>query len=425
MSSGTAATPKASEAEITWISKLVNAKPEPANAARNDVFNGAAARINGRLEEIRSGMSFTMERNDDPQAIAAIKSVLGIDNRAKSLTGTGNAMKEIDTEHHLGKLKAISAADLMKAQAALQIISTASEEARTRLRELRFKDAGMDDAAKREKIEAAVEERKKAKAEGRAVPRTPPGVTDDEIKKCEEIDARVNSEVAEEIWTPLVRQGVMPENLVPENYSNVRRTFDAASKQYIERLEEYSKGLDDNSEMLKKLGVAKSVIDKTATMVDQISSALPEGAKEIKEHIKTAVQLFSIVSDASFKAAEMVIKNEDLQKIFETGATGIADTCAKCIPDSTIAALVSSGIKAGMGGGRIIRGLVDGDAEATIQAFANSIGDGFSIAGSVTGDKVWDTYGAMATKLVLQVGKGSKLIQAVRKNYMRATICSC
>jgi hypothetical protein len=411
MSTAAATTPKIPQAQLDWLSKLVDAKADENLAKKNELFDGVTARLNSRVGEIRDGMSFTMERIDDPAAVAAMKRALGIQSKMKSLTGTGDAMKEIDTHEDLSKLKAISAADISKAQRALEVVSNASEEARTRLREMRFEEAGLKDKDKRQKIEEAVEERKKARAGGKAVPKIPEGLDEKDIKKVEELEERVNAEVAEEIWTPLVRQGVLPENFVPENYSNVRRTFDAASKSYNERLEEYSKGLDDNAELLRKLGVAKDVLDKAGTLVGNIADAVPG---DIAKHVKTAGEVFQVVNAAAFKSAEMGVQQKKWYEIAETGATGLADACAKAIPDPAIATIVSSAIKGGAGGGKFVLGITKKDPEAALKAFSDAVSNGFSIASSATGDTSWDMYGKIATNVILQGGKGSKLFKAIK-----------
>jgi len=43
------------------------------------------------------------------------------------------------------------------------------------------------------------------------------------VKSHTDMTAGVDLDVANEIWTPLVRQGAMPENLVPDRYSDVAR----------------------------------------------------------------------------------------------------------------------------------------------------------------------------------------------------------
>jgi hypothetical protein len=411
MSTGAATVPQVSKEQSEWLGKLVNARPAENIAEQAKVFKGSNARLGEKLNTIRDGMSFTMERNDDPQFIAAMKQALGIKpGQMKSLTGTGNAMKEIDTFEDSPKLKGISGTDLKKAYEALEIVSKESEEARLALREMRLKEAKFDDKDKRAKIEQAVKDRKEAREQKKAVPRIPDGLTEEEIKKFEDVEARVNADVAEEIWTPLVRQGIMPENLVPENYSSVRRTFEAASKNYQERLAEYSKDLDDNDELVKRLGVAQDILDKVADGAKAIAGAVP-GGKEVQ----TALDVFKVVNAAAFKSAQMGVQEKKWYEIAETGANGLADACAKAIPDAGIATIVSSAIKGGVAGGKIALAIKKKDPEAVIKAFSDAVSNGFSIAGSATGDSSWDTYGKIATNALLQGSAGAKLFKAVKE----------
>ena len=59
--------------------------------------------------------------------------------------------------------------------------------------------------------------------------------------------AECDKHVAEDLWHPLVREGVIPENLVPQQHSSVAQLFAASSEEYDKRLKEYSESLTERT----------------------------------------------------------------------------------------------------------------------------------------------------------------------------------
>ena len=410
MSTATTPQPEISPTEKQWLTQLAGASSGPAKSTAS--LDKSTEKISENIEMIRANMSFTVELAKQPGMLNALKYAMS-KKTMKSLTGTGNAMKEIDTVHESGKLKSISAKDMKRAMEAMELIETESAKARETLLAERLEESeGL--GAKREKIEEFLALKKKAKAENTPAPEMPSDFTEDDLTKYSELVDGVDLDVANEIWTPLVRQGAMPENLVPDRYSDVMRTFKGASDAYTEHLEEYTKGLEDNHELLRRLGVANDVVDKCAKLTNGIAQLIPGAPAGVLETVKQSTELFTIVADGSFKTAEIIIKNEGLQSVFENGANVVADVCGKLIGDPMIGAIVQSGIKASIGGGRIIQALVDKDPQAGIKAFGMVLEQSFSVVASSTGDKEWKSIGAMANKLCVSSASGAKLIKVVK-----------
>ena len=70
-----------------------------------------------------------------------------------------------------------------------------------------------------------------------------------------------DKEISEAIWAPLMRRKLIPENAIPDRYSEVSRTFAGASGEYETRLAAYTDSLGTFDKFIQGLGIAKDVID--------------------------------------------------------------------------------------------------------------------------------------------------------------------
>jgi len=182
-------------------------------------------------------------------------------------------------------------------------------------------------------------------------------------------------------------------------------------------LEEYSKCLDDNSELLRKLGVGADITKKAGDFVGKVAdeaAKLAGAPAGVVDAIKTTSTVFAIVVDGAQKTAESVIKKEGVQAVFEKGASTISSACGELIGDPAIKVMVQSSISAGLGGGRIIRSILDKDPEKGIKSFAEVLEQSFSVAAAATGDSQWSTIGSNLKGLCLQSAAGVKLVKAVK-----------
>lgn len=79
-----------------------------------------------------------------------------------------------------------------------------------------------------------------------------------------------DEDIRKELWGPLVRAGVIPENAVPDAFSEEAIAFNGAAELYNERLAKYSKNATGKEDILHGLGVAK----KTAQMAGKMAGSL-------------------------------------------------------------------------------------------------------------------------------------------------------
>ena len=168
------------------------------------------------LDELKKGMTYSMTEAPDGRW-GAIKDKLGLLKTSNSLDEGGDAMKEIDTWHDMPGMQGLPPEEVARVQKAFKKVLD--------LRDKLLKD-----------------------------PESPYWITDSKGNKVE--DTR---KISEDLFMPLVRQGIIPENAVPSDYSEVDRTFKGASEAYDTRLKKYSEGLTKTDELLANLKPAFSV----------------------------------------------------------------------------------------------------------------------------------------------------------------------
>ena len=81
-------------------------------------------------------------------------------------------------------------------------------------------------------------------------------------------------EISDAIWEPLKRRKLIPENAIPDRYSEVARTFDASSKAYETRLVAYTESLPKHQDILDGLGVAKDLFNAGGAVVGAVVADL-------------------------------------------------------------------------------------------------------------------------------------------------------
>ena len=78
-----------------------------------------------------------------------------------------------------------------------------------------------------------------------------------------------DKDIREELWTPLVRSGLIPENMVPDQFSEHAIAFKGAQELYAEKIEAFS---EQHSKTEQNLKLGLRVLKSTATMVGSVVS---------------------------------------------------------------------------------------------------------------------------------------------------------
>ena len=109
-----------------------------------------------------------------------------------------------------------------------------------------------------------------------------------EKRQAEEDDyaklkAECDKHMAEDLWEPMVREGIIPENFVPQEFSAVAKLFDNASTAYEERLQEYSATLTEKDILMEKFEVGFK-IGKGVLKLGAASTGLVGAIGEMQEN---------------------------------------------------------------------------------------------------------------------------------------------
>ncbi len=175
-----------------------------------------------------------------------------------------------------------------------------------------------------------------------------------ERKEQEAVAARKKAEcdkrLADDLWLPMVREGIIPENFVPQECSSVATLFKEASAAYDVRLQEYSAALTEKDILMKKFEIGFKVgqsLLKAAGAGVGLGGAIgaatgdkglvngTEIAKEFIENFQTALT----ISEGITKAA---LTDRDFTNVGQDIAGMLGDTVGKLTGNALAGDLVSS-----------------------------------------------------------------------------------
>ena len=329
-------------------------KPDPKNAARIEWLKstvGFVALSEGNradLERRAEGQEVIASLNDKKAMIRQVMLATEFEvegkigsKRMKLLSEDGDYRKEIDTVHH-GPALINSLADPAPLQRAYDEILKVEEALKGNpyyfppepdyVEIPVFEPEGMTEEQLRTelaKVEAARLEREKQMREYA-------------LKKAE-----ADQHLAEDLWHPLVREGIIPENLVPQQHSSVAQLFAASSEKYEERLQEYSRELTEKDILkqkfdlgfkiagstLKLLGASNTLGSEIATVTgdDNAVAALEEVA-EFLDHFETALLITEQLSTAALTDKDFTVVGQTIANtVFENIAGELDPTAAKIV----------------------------------------------------------------------------------------------
>lgn len=75
-----------------------------------------------------------------------------------------------------------------------------------------------------------------------------------------------DADITRELWTPLVREGIIPSNIVPDKYSQFVQMFQGASEIYEGKLEQHSETASKYENTLEAIGFARDVISLAGSL---------------------------------------------------------------------------------------------------------------------------------------------------------------
>lgn len=133
-----------------------------------------------------------------------------------------------------------------------------------------------------------------------------------------------DEDITRELWTPLVREGTIPENMVPDRFSQQTQAFKGAADLYQARIEEYSAASTGKEGMLKVLSVGADTLSLVGTIFSQsVTIHQASDLSSINEQITTEKTSDGtpLDSDQIDKLKEERSRLQNVQKFTDLGVT--------------------------------------------------------------------------------------------------------
>lgn len=294
------------------------------------------------LDKLKGDMTFELTKVPDGMW-ENFKASIGRMDKLQSMDADGDAMKEIDTWHDLPGTEALDPEALEKLTMSFKEILKLRDDLEKNPAYQRFDEA------------------------------TQKNVPDDQ-------------KIANDLWYPLVREGVIPENMVPSRYSEVENTFGAASEAYEARLTSYSADLSTPQKYLDKLkpgfsvaeGLMKATIgglgvaaNAEAVQVGAESATDVAKGRELQA-VSRDMQVALLCVTSTRTAAEKIIEEKDVY-----GAADAFNAILKSILTATVgkesANLISTMITCGTRGVSMAEHLAKGDVAGALDDIAKGV----------------------------------------------------
>lgn len=339
-----------SKREQEWLDDLSGLKlASEETRKRIDNHKEGLALIEKSLNDdtIKAGMTYELEKIPSG-AWEKFKDKIGALDTLKAIDPDGDPMKEIDAWHDLPGTKGMEPEEIDG------VMQTFKEIIKVR-----------------DKLE-------KMPAYQMLDPKTGKTIPDD-------------AKIAADLWQPMVRKGVIPENAVPDKYSEVQKTFKGASEAYDKRLQEYSKDLSDGQKILNALkpgfSVAEGLLKVASASASVAGNAIAsaQGVDSAQKSVearkaiaaKNALDLTLLCVTSTRQMAEKAVEAKDVHGVvdaFNAMLTGVL----KATVGKDTALLISSIITCSSRTTKAIKLLAEGDVDGALQAVGDAVATGIT-----------------------------------------------
>ncbi|MGF1445450.1 MAG: hypothetical protein ACFBRM_04545 [Pikeienuella sp.] len=316
-------------------------------------------------------------------------------------------MKDFDTWHDLPEMKSIPEDDLkLITESYKKIVETAEE-----LRKNPY-------YAEPEKPEAPKE------------PSTPQERKDfsEALLKYDAELKEKQRRLAEDLWNPLQREGVIPESFIPDEYSEVKLTFDEANKYYEARLQDYSRELGEYGAFMEKfrtgMAIGQSLL-KVATAGAGMAGAigqLQKNADVVKnaEEAKKILGYVEVAMSSTSGIMEAALTQRDAIGVADALNQGLSTAITAAVPapwNDVINGGIEAGIRSASAGKKFAEGKPDEGLKEFAAAIASSLG-----AADRTEDKKIKAIGDAIALGINKLVESKEVADAVRSGDYHAAL---
>lgn len=214
---------------------------------------------------------------------------------------------------------------------------------------------------------------------------------------AEELDAQKDARrrLAEDLWKPLEREGIIPENFVPDEYSEVSRTFLEANAFYEERLAEYTEELGEFGAFFEKFDVALSVgqgLLKVATAGADLTAAagaLADSSSVVKDaaEAKEILEWVGVGLSAGAGIVKGALQERDGIAVADALNIYVSKVLETTLSEE-VAGIVTGAVEASIRATASGKKFAEGDFEGGLSELGDAISGGLSAADQSDGKKL-------------------------------------
>ncbi len=347
---------------LEWIDDVIGAEAE-----RGEV-NDRRRQQEVEINKINSLIDVMKDELKSGHTYEVTKKGIFFDKKLVSMAKFPDPSQEIDTWHDLPGTEGLSEDDRQRYMAAVIKVQTLYKELAGKLKEpktpVKEPERNEDGTPKLDKNGEPI---LKDKLNDKGEPVYEPLFSDQDLRN--------------EFWTPLVREGVIPENSVPDAFSERRLLFEESMKLYEKRMAEESKKAKNNGEALEWLDTSSELVNQASEVATNIVSAIPElkGA----EHIKDIVSGVQLTICAGTAIAKGVLENEAdgaIKAISSALSTDLADW-------KPIGSYIADGFSASANAVLVGKHLAAGEYDQALSCLSSSLSSGFTVGADVFSGK--------------------------------------
>jgi hypothetical protein len=223
------------------------------------------------------------------------------------------------------------------------------------------------------------------------------------------------ADIAREIWTPLVRAGVMPENLVQKRYSEVAKTFAGARSAYEKRLEAFSEGEEAKSDLAENLGIGADLLESAGKIAVGVSAGILElqgASKEVKDSVKNGITLIAAAGVLGANVAGAVVSAPDAAKLVKAAADFVKARIGNAELVEATQKMLTKAVDATLHGGKFVYNLCKGERSAAVDSFADALDGALASVGDYWDDPRYAEIGGMVKGFVKTSTSAKKVYDA-------------